>query len=161
MANIMTKNAKKTGPSKIIAQNRKARHDYALEQQFEAGLVLHGWEAKSLRAQRVQLKDSYVVLRDDEAWLINANFSPLKSTCTYTEPDPERSRKLLLHRHEINKLRKAREAQGYTIVPLDLHWSKRRAKLTIALAKGKREFDKRETEKKRDWDREKQRLLKR
>jgi len=156
----MTKQSKKPTSERIIAQNRKARHDYSIETQFEAGLVLEGWEVKSLRDGRGQLQDSYVTLRNGEAWLINAHISPLKSASTHVEPDPIRSRKLLLHCNEINKLRKAREAQGYTIVALDLHWTHNRAKVKIGLAKGKKLHDKRHSEKNRDWQRQKQRIMK-
>ena len=155
----MAKQSKSTPPSASIALNRKAKHDYTLSDKYEAGLVLEGWEVKSLRANRVQLKDSYVVLKDDEAWLLNAHFSPLSTAATHIKTDPTRTRKLLLHRKEINRLRKAREAEGYTIVPLDLHWRRNKAKVTIALAKGKKRFDKRESEKKHDWQRQKQRIL--
>ncbi|OGT26182.1 MAG: SsrA-binding protein [Gammaproteobacteria bacterium RIFCSPLOWO2_02_FULL_42_14] len=144
-----------------IASNKKARHDYAIETQFEAGLVLEGWEIKSIRDGHVQLKESYVILKRGEAWLIGAHIMPLKTASTHIEPDPTRSRKLLLNRRELSKLFIAKDRQGYTIVPLDLHWSKNRAKIQIAIAKGKKQHDKRATIKEREWNREKQRVLRR
>jgi SsrA-binding protein len=143
----------------IIADNRKARHDYHIESQFEAGLVLEGWEIKSLRAGRAQLKESYVIIKAGEAWLVGAHISPLANVSTHITPDPVRSRKLLLHKNELNKLIGAVQRKGYTIVPLNLHWKKGRAKLEIALAKGKKLYDKREAEKRRDWERQKQKIL--
>ncbi len=142
----------------IIADNRKARHDYHIETQLEAGLVLEGWEIKSLRAGRAQLKESYVIIKGGEAWLVGAHISPLATASTHITPDPVRSRKLLLHHNELNKLTGAVQRKGYTIVPLNLHWKKGRAKLEIALAKGKKLYDKREAGKRRDWERQKQRL---
>lgn len=144
----------------IIADNRKARHDYHIEEQFEAGLALEGWEVKSLRAGRAQLAESYVTIKKGEAWLLGAHISILKTTSTHVKADPLRTRKLLLHKKELDTLIGAVQRKGYTIVPLNLHWSKGRAKLEIALAKGKKLYDKRETEKRRDWERQKQRLLK-
>lgn len=146
---------------KTIALNRKARHDYTLLQYFEAGLVLEGWEVKSLRAGKAQLKDSYVVLRNGEAWLLNCHISPLNTASTHIHPEPTRSRKLLLNQSELNKLYGSVERLGHTLIPLELYWKKNRAKCKIALAKGKKQFDKRETIKDRDWDRQKERLLKR
>lgn len=146
--------------SKTIALNKKASHDYFIERRFEAGLVLHGWEVKSMRAGRAQLKDSYVVFKGHEAFLLNAHFSPLLAASTHVTPDPMRSRKLLLHRKELNVLMIAVQRQGYTLVPLALYWKNNHAKLEFALAKGKKQHDKRESEKKRDWEREKQRLMK-
>lgn len=151
----------KKSEDKIIASNKKAWHDYHLETQFEAGLVLEGWEVKSIRAGHVQLKESYIMLKRGEAWLIGAHFTPLKTASTHIEPDPTRSRKLLLNRREINKLFVAKDREGYTIVPLDLHWFKNRVKINIAIAKGKKEHDKRASIKERDWNREKMRVLKR
>lgn len=152
---------KKSAP-RLIAQNKKARHDYSLEIQFEAGLALEGWEVKSIRDGRVQLKESYILLKRGEAWLIGAHISPLKSASTHIDPDPVRTRKLLLNRRELNKLVIAKEREGYTIVPLDMHWSgKNLVKINIAIAKGKKQHDKRATLKERDWNREKARLLKR
>lgn len=145
---------------KLIASNKKAYHDYHLETQFEAGLALEGWEVKSIRAGHVQLKESYILLKHGEAWLIGAHITPLKTASTHIDPDPVRSRKLLLHERELNKLASAREREGYTIVPVDLHWFKNRVKIQIAIAKGKKEYDKRAAIKERDWNREKRRLLK-
>lgn len=141
-----------------IAENRKARHDYHIEEQFEAGLVLEGWEVKSLRAGRAQISESYVTIKGGEAWLVGANISPLPTVSTHITPDPARNRKLLLHQRELNKLIGAVQRKGYTLVPLNLHWKKGTAKLEIALAKGKKLYDKRETEKRRDWERRKQQL---
>ena len=154
----MAKQTKSKAPDRIIAQNRKARHDYTIETKMEAGLVLEGWEVKSLRASRAQLKDSYVTLKDGEAWLVNSHFSPLPTACAFGETPATRARKLLLNRRELNKLQKAKDQQGYTIVALDLHWKHNRAKVMIALAKGKKQHDKRQSEKDRDWNRQKQRL---
>jgi SsrA-binding protein len=148
-------------PSLTIAENRKARHDYFIEDRYEAGLALEGWEVKSLRAGRAQLKESYVYVRNGEAWLFGAHFSPLTSTSTHVHADPTRTRKLLLHRHQLDHLVGAVERRGYTVVPLVLYWKQGRAKLEIGLAKGKKQHDKRATDKSRDWEREKARLLKR
>ncbi len=154
-------NKQKSGAgSATIADNRKARHDYFIEDDFEAGLVLEGWEVKSMRAGRVQLRESYVVIKDGEAWLLGAHITPLPTASTHIHPDPTRTRKLLLHRLELDKLIGAVERKGYALVPLNLHWSKGRAKLRVGLAKGKKQHDKRAVEKERDWQREKQRLLK-
>ncbi|MFZ5510829.1 MAG: SsrA-binding protein SmpB [Pseudomonadota bacterium] len=142
-----------------IVDNKKAFHDYFIEERFEAGLVLEGWEVKAIRAGRVQLKEAYVVLRGEEVFLIGAHISPLPTASTHIHPDPTRSRKLLLHAEEIRKLIGKVERAGYALVPLDLHYSKGRIKLAIGLARGKKQFDKREAEKKRDWEREKQRLM--
>ncbi len=143
-----------------IAQNRKAFHDYFIEERFEAGLALEGWEVKSIRAARVQLAEAYVVLKGGEVWLIGAHVSPLPTASTHIHPDPTRSRKLLLHAEEIRELIGKVERAGYTLVPLDLHFKKGRIKLEIGLAKGKKQYDKRETLKERDWQREQQRLMK-
>lgn len=151
---------KSKSPSKTIALNKKARHDYSIENTFEAGLVLEGWEAKSLRDGRVQLKESYVLLKDGEAWLFGAHISPLPTASTHIKPDPLRSRKLLLHREELNKLIGAVERKGYSLIPTAMYWHKGRAKLEIGLGKGKKLHDKRASEKARDWQREKQRLMK-
>jgi SsrA-binding protein len=143
-----------------IAQNRKAFHDYFIEERFEAGLALEGWEVKSIRAARVQLAEAYVVLKGGEVWLVGAHVSPLPTASTHIHPDPTRSRKLLLHAEEIRELIGKVERAGYTLVPLDLHFKKGRIKLEIGLAKGKKQYDKRETLKERDWQREQQRLMK-
>ncbi len=142
-----------------IALNRQVRHDYFIEDRIEAGLALEGWEVKSLRAGRVQLKESYVLLKDGEAWLFGAHITPLPSASTHIHPDPLRSRKLLLHRRELDRLIGMVERQGYTLVPLALYWKRGRVKAEIALAKGKKLHDKRASERERDWQREKQRLL--
>ena len=156
----MRKSNPSQASSNTIVVNRRARHDYFIEDRLEAGLVLEGWEIKSLRAGRVQLAESYVHVRNGEAWLVGAHFSPLTTTSSHVRADPTRTRKLLLHRHELDRLVGAVERKGFTLVPLDLHWSKGRAKLDIGLAKGKKQHDKRATEKQRDWQRDKARILK-
>jgi len=152
--------ADKEPETPAIALNRKARHDYFIEDRQEAGLALLGWEVKSLRAGRAQLAESYVILRNGEAWLLGAHISPLTSASTHVEADPTRTRKLLLHRHQIDHLAGAVERRGYTLVPLRLYWKAGRAKLEVGLARGKKQHDKRATEKDRDWQREKARVLK-
>jgi SsrA-binding protein len=144
----------------VIAQNRKAWHDYFIEQKFEAGLVLQGWEVKCLRAGRAQLKEGYVVIEHNEAFLVGTHFSPLTSTSTHIKANPTRTRKLLLHREELNKLIGATERKGYTLIPLQLYWQRGRAKLEIGLAKGKQAHDKRASIKERETNREMQRVLK-
>lgn len=156
----MKKSTKTTFTDNLIAENRKARHDYHLEQPLEAGLALQGWEVKSLRAGRAQIAESYVIIKNGEAWLIGAHFTPGKTTSTHIVAIPDRTRKLLLHSKELSKLIGAVQRKGYTVVPLNLHWKNNHAKLEIALAKGKKLYDKRETEKRRDWERQKQRLAK-
>jgi len=151
---------KKSGGDSSITQNKKAFHDYFIEQRFEAGLVLEGWEVKSLRAGKVQLRDAYVLLKDGEAFLLGALITPLSSASTHVYADPTRTRKLLLHRLEIARLVGAVERKGYTAVALALYWKKGRAKCEIGLAKGKKQHDKRDTEKERDWQRDRQRLMK-
>jgi SsrA-binding protein len=146
--------------TKQIANNKKAFHDYAIETQFEAGISLEGWEVKSIRESHVQLKESYVVLKQGEAWLFGAHISPLQTVSTHITADPLRTRKLLLNRREINKLFVAKEREGYTIVPIDMHWHKNRVKVQIAIAKGKKTHDKRAALKERDWQREKSRITK-
>lgn len=143
-----------------IAKNRKAWHDYFIEEKYEAGLVLAGWEVKSLRANRSQLKEAYVVLDRGEAFLVGAHISPLTSASTHVHPDPIRARKLLLHREELKKLTGAVERKGYTLVPLSLYWKRGRAKIEIGLARGKKSHDKREDIKKREAEREQERALK-
>jgi len=143
-----------------IALNRKATHEYALEDRFEAGVALEGWEVKSLRAGRIQLDQSYVILKNGEAWLLGAQITPLLTASTHINPDPTRTRKLLLKHKELNKLFGSVERKGYTLIPLSLYWKGNRVKLAIALAKGKKLHDKRASEKERDWKREKQRILK-
>jgi SsrA-binding protein len=142
-----------------IVENKKAFHDYFIEERYEAGLVLEGWEVKAIRAGRVQLKEAYVVLNKEEPFIIGMHVSALPTASTHVKPDPTRSRKLLLNADEIAKLIGKVEQRGYTLVPLDLHYTKGRVKVQIGLAKGKKQFDKRETEKERDWQREQQRLL--
>ncbi len=143
-----------------IVENRKARHDYSIEERFEAGIVLEGWEVKAIRAGRAQLKEAYVIVRGAELFLIGSHITPLPEASTHIKPDPVRTRKLLMHGAEIAKLIGKVERAGYTLVPLDLHYVRGRVKLQIGLAKGKRQYDKRATEKEREWQRDKQRLLK-
>lgn len=143
-----------------IADNKKAFHDYFIEERHEAGLVLEGWEVKAIRAGRANLKESYVVVKKAEVFLIGCHISPLPTASTHIHPDPTRTRKLLLHAAEINKLIGRVERAGYTLVPLDLHYSKGRIKLEIGLAKGKKQHDKRAAEKEREWKREQSQLMK-
>jgi len=150
---------KKTHTDSLITENKKAYHDYFIEERLEAGLVLEGWEVKSLRAGKVQLRDCYVLLKDGEAFLFGALISPLSSASTHVDADPDRTRKLLLHDAEIAHLVGAVERKGYAAIALKLYWSKGRAKCQIGLAKGKKQHDKRDTEKDRDWQRDKQRLM--
>ena len=145
----------------LIAENRKARFDYFIEERFEVGLALQGWEVKAMRAGRAQLKEAYVYLRSGEAFLIGAHLSPLPTTSTHVQADPARTRKLLLHHSELQRLIGAVERRGYTLVPLELYWKNGRAKLQVGLAKGKKQHDKRAVEKERDWQRDKARLLRR
>jgi SsrA-binding protein len=142
-----------------IVDNKKAFHDYFIEETFEAGLMLEGWEAKAIRAGRAQIKEAYVVVKDGEVFLLGAHISPLATASTHVSPDPLRTRKLLLHEKEINKLIGKVERAGYALVPLNLHFAKGRVKLDVGLAKGKKQFDKRESEKAKDWDREKARMM--
>lgn len=154
----MAKDAKEDGKS-LIAENRKARHEYFIEDRYEAGLALMGWEVKSLRAGRAQLTEAYVFIRAGEVFMTGAHVSPLNSASTHVIADPTRTRKLLLNRAEIDRLVGAVEREGYTLVPLELYWKQGRAKVRIGLAKGKKQHDKRATEKDRDWQRDKSRLL--
>lgn len=142
-----------------IVQNRKAHHDYFIEERHEAGLVLEGWEVKSIRAGRAQIGDGYVTIKGGEAWLIGAHISPLPTVSTHFVPDPARSRKLLLHAEELRRLIGKVEQRGFTLIPLDLHFRKGRIKLEIALARGKLGHDKRNTERDREWERDRQRLM--
>ena len=142
-----------------IVENRKAFHDYFVEERFEAGLALAGWEVKAIRAGRVQLKEAYVIVKGGEVFLVGAHVSPLTSASTHVTPDPVRTRRLLLHGEEIQRLIGKVERSGYALVPLNLHYAKGRIKLEIGLARGKKQYDKRDTEKKREWEREKARLL--
>ena len=150
---------KKPAP-RLITQNKKAFYDYHIEQRFEAGLVLEGWEVKSIRVGRAQLRDSYVVFKGGEAWLIGAHFSPLSNVAEYIKADPKRSRKLLLNKSEIETFFGAVQKKGLTMVPLNLHWHKDNVKAEIAFAKGKKMQDKRETIKRREWERKKHQVLK-
>jgi len=154
-------NAKKTSNKNLIAENRRAFHDYFIEERFEAGIVLEGWEVKSLRASKITLAEGYVLLKNGEAWLFGTHISPLSTASTHIQPDPLRTRKLLLHAKELSKLFGSVERKGYTLVPISLYWKNSRVKLEIALAKGKKQYDKRATLKERDWQREKQQLMKR
>ncbi len=142
-----------------IADNKKAFHDYFIEEKFEAGMALEGWEVKAIRAGRVQLKEAYVVVKSAEVFLIGCHISPLLAASTHIHPDPTRSRKLLLRAEEIRKLIGKTERAGFTLVPLDMHFSKGRIKLQIGLAKGKKEYDKRAAVKEREWQREKQQIV--
>jgi len=151
---------KQKASGNTIVLNKKARHDFFIEEKFEAGIALEGWEVKSLRAGKIQIRDSYILLKDAEAYLFGALITPLPTASTHINPDPQRTRKLLLHRREINTLIGAVERKGYTVVPTAMYWKQGKAKIEIGMAKGKHEFDKRRTEKERDWQREKQRLLK-
>ncbi len=147
-------------PESTITLNKKAKHDYSIEERFEGGLVLEGWEVKSLRAGRIQIRDSYVLLKNGEAWLFGALITPLPTASTHIHPDPQRTRKVLLNRAEINRLIGAVERKGYTAVATAMYWKRGRAKLEIGLAKGKKEHDKRAAERDRDWRREQERVLK-
>ena len=157
--NFLMDKEKNGEASRLIAVNRRARFDYFIEDHFEAGLVLQGWEVKSLREGRAQVADAYVRVIGEEAWLVGAHFTPPSGTSTHVHPDPTRTRKLLLHAAELRKLVGKVQRAGYTLVPLDLHWARGRAKLEIGLAKGKKQHDKRAAVKKREWQREKGRLL--
>ena len=151
---------KKSDPkSATIAENRKARYDFFIEGTFEAGIALQGWEVKSLRDGRAQLKEAYVFVKNGEAFLFGAHISPMPTASTHFVPEPLRTRKLLLNRREIEELDSATARKGYTLVPLELYWKEGRAKLRLGLAKGKKDHDKRDTEKERDWQRDKARLL--
>jgi SsrA-binding protein len=143
-----------------IIQNKKAFHDYTIEERFEAGLVLEGWEVKAIRAGQVHLREAYVIVRNGEIFLLNAHIAPLKTASTHIQPEPTRTRKLLLRADEIRKLIGKVERAGYSLVPLDLHYAKGRIKLEFGLAKGKRQYEKREAESEKDWKRQQQRLLK-
>jgi SsrA-binding protein len=155
----MAKQKKSKQSSNTICQNKRARFEYQIEDKLEAGLALAGWEVKSLREGRGQLIDSYVVFKNGEAWLVGANITPLTQACTHYVTDPRRDRKLLMHKKQIDYFVGAVEAKGYTSVALGLYWKEGRVKCEVALAKGKKLHDKRETEKNRDWDRQKQRIM--
>jgi SsrA-binding protein len=155
----MSKNEKSESAERVIAVNRRARHDYFIEETFEAGLALQGWEVKSLRAGRAQIAEAYVVLKNQEAFLIGAHITPLKQTCTHEIADATRTRKLLLQYRQLAMLIGKVERAGYTLIPLDLHWTGGRAKLQFGLAKGKKKHDKRDSIKERDWQRQKERTM--
>ena len=161
----MAKSSKKKGKAgsnagSTIALNKKARHNYTLGDRTEAGLALQGWEVKSLRAGKVQLVDAYILLKNNEAWLLGCVISPLQTASTHINPDPTRTRKLLMHRDEIDRLIGAVDRKGFSLIPTAMYWKRGRAKLEIALAKGKKEHDKRADIKERDWKRDKQRIMK-
>ena len=155
----MTKKLR-TDDNPLIAENRKARYDFSIEESYEAGMSLLGWEVKSLRAGRAQIKEAYCFIKDGEAYLYGAHMSPLNTASTHVIPEPTRTRKLLLNKSELSRLIGAVERRGYTLIPLELYWKNNRVKLRIGLAKGKKDHDKRETSKDRDWQREKSRLMK-
>ena len=142
-----------------IVQNKKAFHDYFIEEKYETGMVLEGWEVKAIRDGRVQLKEAYVIIRNEALYLIGCHISPLKTSSTHITPDPTRTRKLLLHAEQIKRLIGKVERAGYTLVPLDMHYKTGRIKLEIGLARGKKQHDKRESEKEKEWERTKQRML--
>ena len=150
---------KKAIDSSTITINKKAQHDYFIEERLEAGLVLEGWEVKSLRAGRVQLGDSHVIIKRGEAWLLGTIITALPTASTHISPDPTRTRKLLLHRRELDKLIGNIERKGYTVVPLKLYWKRGRVKAQLGLAKGKKQYDKRASLKEREWKRSKERLI--
>ena len=143
-----------------IIQNKKAFHDYSIEDRFEAGLVLEGWEVKAIRAGQAHLREAYVIVRNGEIFLLNAHITPLATASTHVQPEPTRTRKLLLRAEEIRKLIGKVERAGYSLVPLDLHYAKGRIKLAVGLARGKRQFEKRAAESEKDWKRAQSRLLK-
>lgn len=153
------KSAKKGAGSATIALNKKARHDYFIEEQFEAGLALEGWEVKALRAGRASITEAYVTVKDNEIFLLGGLITPLPQASTHVHADPTRTRKLLMHRREIDRLIGSVDREGYTLVPLAMYWKKGFAKLDVGLAKGKKQHDKRETKKQQDWERQKQRLM--
>jgi SsrA-binding protein len=157
--NSLMNKEKEESESRQIAVNRRARHDYFIEEHYEAGLVLLGWEVKSLREGRAQVADAYVKVLGEEAFLIGAHFTPPSGMSTHVQAEPDRTRKLLLHADQLRKLVGKVQRSGYTLVPLDLHWTRGRAKLEVGLAKGKKQHDKRADIKAREWKREKGRLL--
>ena len=156
----MAQKPKNQNQGSTIALNKKAKFDYFIEERFEAGIALEGWEVKSLRAGKVQIRDSYILLKDGEAYLFGALITPLQTASTHINPDPQRNRKLLLHRHQLNKLIGAVERKGYALVPTAMYWKHGKVKVEIGLAEGKKTHDKRQTIKERDWQREKQRIFK-
>ena len=155
----MARNSGKPGANSI-AQNKKARFQYFIEETLEAGIVLHGWEVKSLRAGKGQITESYVLLRDGEAWLLGSHITPLPTASTHVVADPSRTRKLLLNRRELDRLTGMVERRGYALVALELYWKQGRVKVAIGLGRGKKQHDKRATEKDRDWQRDRERIMK-
>ena len=153
-------NNHQTTGRKTIALNKRARFEYHIEDRLESGLALEGWEVKALREGRVQFADSYVLLKDNEAWLFGCQISPLPTVSSHVTPDPTRTRKLLLHRREIDRLVGAVDRKGYTVIPTAMYWSKGKAKVEIGMARGKQQHDKRKTQKDRDWERQKARIMK-
>lgn len=154
-------NDKKPGGTKTIALNKRARFEYHIEDRLEAGISLEGWEVKALREGRVQFADSYVLLKDNEAYLFGCQINPLSTVSTHITPDKVRTRKLLLHRRQLDMLIAAVDRKGYTVIPTAMYWSKGKVKVEIGMAKGKKQHDKRKTEKDRDWERQKGRIMKR
>ena len=154
----MSKN-KQSGGGRTIALNKRARHDYSIDERFEAGIALEGWEVKSLRAGKVQIVESYILLKDSEAFLFGALITPLRTASTHISPEPQRSRKLLLHRSELNRLVGAVERKGFALIPTALYWKNGKVKLELGIARGKKEHDKREVEKDRDWQRQKAQIM--
>jgi SsrA-binding protein len=154
----MSKN-KQSGGGRTIALNKRARHDYSIDERFEAGIALEGWEVKSLRAGKVQIVESYILLKDSEAFLFGALITPLPTASTHISPEPQRSRKLLLHRSELNRLVGAVERKGFALIPTALYWKNGKVKLELGIARGKKEHDKREVEKDRDWQRQKAQIM--
>lgn len=159
MRPLMSTKKKKQNTSNTIALNKRAKFDYFIEDRFEAGLVLAGWEVKSLREGKGQLTDSYVIFKNSEAWLLGSQIQPLQTASTHFVTDPTRTRKLLLNRRQLDRLQEAVEQQGYTVVATALFWKGHLVKCEVALAKGKKQYDKRDTEKERDWNRQKQRAM--
>jgi SsrA-binding protein len=157
----MSMNDSKTSGRKTIAVNKRARFEYHIEERLEAGIVLEGWEVKAMREGRVQFSDSYVLLKDNEAFLFGCRINPLPTASTHITPDPVRTRKLLLHRRELDRLVGAVDRKGYTVIPTAMYWSRGKAKVEIGMAKGKRQHDKRKDVKDRDWERQKARIMKR
>jgi SsrA-binding protein len=159
MAAKKDKDKEKDSHEGTIASNRRARHDFFIDERYEAGLALKGWEVKALRAGRLQLAEGYVMVKNGEAWLLGSHITPLNSASTHVVPEPTRTRKLLLKRRELDHLTGAVERKGFTLVPLSMYWKDGRAKLELGLARGKKEHDKRDTERERDWQRDKARVL--
>lgn len=157
---MASKNAKKKNTDNLIALNRRATHDYFIEEKYEAGLSLQGWEVKSLRAGKANIAEAYVVIKDEKVLLIGATIHPLKNSCAFVFSDPQRTRELLLNKKEISKLIGLSQRQGYTLIPLRLYWKGSWAKLEVGVAKGKQEHDKRDSIKDRDWQRQKERIMK-